>query len=231
MGRARPQTPKSDHPMPIENPEAPVMGAEGNKPAVKPAPEPTIEELREQLDVERAEKERLKVANKKVSDEDSRKRRRLEELEKADEERQSANLGEVEKLKRAEATALHRAEAAEKRAEESAKIADAERMDREVERCAQKLNFKYPHIVPSLVDRRSITVDEDTGRLLGVKEAVDRIAKEMPDLLNAGRAGGTPARDGDGPRRPLPPPSPPARNGQPVSTLPVRPALPNSRRM
>src|SRR6185436_13407009 len=50
---------------------------------------------------------------------------------------------------------------------------------------AQKKGFRYPELVPGTVDRNTILVDED-GRIEGADKAVERLARQYPDLLNAG---------------------------------------------
>lgn len=169
-------------------PNEPVMGTEGEH-------DFTIEELREQLRIEKEEKERLRVSLKKTSDEDGRKRRRLEEIETEKEKQQAASGTDLERATRERDAERKRADEAEGRYKEAERLRDAQTIDREIERNALKAGFEYPDFAPNLVDRRNISIDEDTGRVVGAKEAVDRLAKERPALLTAKRGGGTPTRD------------------------------------
>ena len=77
------------------------------------------------------------------------------------------------------------------------------RIDVAVEREAGAVGFLYAEDVPKLIDRDVIAVEDETGRILGVKEAVASLAKRRPELLNARRGAGTPPRDNfRGPSRP-----------------------------
>ena len=199
-------------------PNEPVMGTEGEH-------DFTIEELREQLKIEKEEKERLRASLKKTSDEDARKRRRLEEIETEKEKQQAASGTDLERAIRERDAERKRADEAEGRTKESEGLRDAQMIDREIERNALKAGFEYPDFAPNLVDRRNISIDEDTGRVVGAKEAVERLAKDRPALLTTKRGGGTPTRDQTTPR------SGTAQPATPQNPSPRRPFASNTQRM
>lgn len=172
-------------------------------PAGKAPSRPATErEVPEDPDELRAELERSRAALAKVNRESAERRRRLEDLERAEEERTRAQMSETDRQKREREDAERRAREAEDRAREVETLLASERIDRAVERAAMELGFEYPQDVPKLIDRSRIDVDEETGKILGVKEAVDKLLKERPALLSVRRGGGTPQRDAAGARRP-----------------------------
>jgi hypothetical protein len=150
----------------------------------------------------KAEVARLKAFNKKANDESAARRKRLEELERAQEERENAQLGEKDRLQK-------------ERDDFAKRLAERERLDAErqeqiksltirhaVEEEARRLNFEYPDLVPAMLPRGEVELDED-GKVIGAKAAVEKLAKDRPGLVTASRGGGTPPRDGQGGRRPL----------------------------
>lgn len=163
---------------------------------------PPSREVPEDPDELRSELERTRSALAKTNRESAERRRRLEDLERAEEERKTAQLSESDRVKRDREEAERRAKEAEQKADLLSAQLQAERIDRAVERAAFDLGFEYPQDVPKLIDRERIEVDQETGKILGVKEAVDRLVKDRPALLSVRRGGGTPQRDGAGLRRP-----------------------------
>jgi hypothetical protein len=147
----------------------------------------------------KAEVARLKSLNKKTNDENAQRRQRLAELERLQEERENAQLGAQERLQK-------------ERDEFAKRLAERERLDAErqqqlkdltirhaVEEEGRRLNFEYPDLVPSMIPKGDVDVDED-GKVVGARAAVEKLAKDRPGLVTATRGGGTPPRDGQGRR-------------------------------
>jgi hypothetical protein len=120
-------------------------------------------------------------------------RERLDDLDRAAEERRKEELPEVERLRNDLRARDAEIRAREGRVAELERESTALRIAHQVEREAQKAGFLYPEDVPKLVDASRIEVEPETGRILGVKEAVERLAKDRPGLLAAPRGGGSPA--------------------------------------
>jgi chromosome segregation ATPase len=150
-------------------------------------------------DTLKAELERTRKALKDANREAAERRRRLDELEAAEEDKKRAGLSEMERLKAERSDAAKKAAEAERKAEAAEAALIDERINAAVEREAVKQNFIYPDIAPSLIDRNRVSIDEETGRPAGIKEALERLLKEKPELAYAAPSGGTPPRDG--PRR------------------------------
>ncbi len=134
----------------------------------------------------KAELDKVKAALKAANRESADRRKRLEDLEKADAERKTAEMTELDKAKA-------EAQAAEKRA------ADAEQRARETliraafVSEAAKAGAAHPEDVYLLADRSAVEVTDD-GVVAGVSEAVKA-------LVDAGRvplAGRQPAPNLDG---------------------------------
>lgn len=177
--------------------DAPEMGA-----AARPAKPATVEELQARLDTEVAEKERIRASLEKTKAEDLRKRRRLDELEAAEEERKNANLGETEKAARSRQELERRAVEAERLADARDRQISEMRLERLVEAEARKVKhnnadgFENPELVFRLIDRTRVEFDPDSGEWTGVREAVEKFAKDYPNLLKQkGRSPGSPPRD------------------------------------
>lgn len=185
----------------IDNPDdKPTRPEPGRDAPVDDVAAMSEDDLRENL---RRSREATKKANKEAAD----RRRRLEELETADREREAAKLSETDKQKRAAEEAARKAREAEERAARAeARLIQVE-IDREVERVAAALKpapFRYPSTVPKLIDPSRVGWDAEAGKATGVKDAVERLAKEYPDLLEAKSQGGTPPRPSNQPNRPNP---------------------------
>jgi hypothetical protein len=137
----------------------------------------------------------------RVDKESRERRKRLEELEAAEERRAQEKLSEDERMRR------QLAEEGRKRADAEARAAEAEarlrqrEVDIAVQVEASKL-FNEPDLVPRLIDPTFITVEDD-GHIKGVKEAVKKLAEQRPSLLRPQATAGTPPRgDRGGPRPP-----------------------------
>jgi hypothetical protein len=139
----------------------------------------------------KAEAERLRKALSEANRKALADRKRLEDIDKENEARETAKLGEAEQLKR-QLKALE----AEKRAaeHEAAQLkADliAKRIDTEIERAAMG-HFLHPELAPQVVDRERINHDPDTGKISGIKDAIEAVLKKYPGLGSAQRGGGSP---------------------------------------
>jgi hypothetical protein len=171
-----------------------------DRPAQRDAGPPSVEDLQTQLRAEREEKERIRAALAKVNKEDQAKRRRLEDLEKAEQEKKDATLGETEREKKARVEAEHRAAEADRRVEAAERALDELRLERQVEAEARRFNggigFVNPELAYKLIDRSRVDFDGDTSQWNGVREAVDKLAKDYPSLVAQKRPGpGSPPRD------------------------------------
>lgn len=169
------------------------------KPAasVKATERPLPEDPDEARDELRRTREALAKANKEAKDH----RLAREELQRAEDERSQATLSETEKTKKAARDAEAARVEAERRAADAEAALAEERVDAVVEREATKQGFAYPDITPRLIDRKRPLIDEETGRpdAKAIKEALERLAKDRPGLIEAAPRGGTPPREG--PRR------------------------------
>jgi hypothetical protein len=150
----------------------------------------------------------LKQANSEAQ-KNREARKRLEELEAEEERRRQESLSEDEKRKARLAQLETKAREAEERAEKLARENLRLKIDREVIDEAKRQGVPRPEMIPALVrgnDGMGIEVDPESGKTLGVKDAVQKLLKEYPDLLEFGgvtRGRGTPPRM-DSPYR-LPP--------------------------
>jgi hypothetical protein len=157
---------------------------------------PEVDELPDDPAVLREHIRRERERNAQLGRENAERRAREAEAEKAAEEARVAAMSETDRLRRSESINAKRAEEAERRAAEAEQRHLESQVDIAIERAAHG-TFEYPDTVPRLIDRRKITIDEETGEILGVKEAVAKLAKDKPGLTFAKRGGGTPPRDGD----------------------------------
>jgi predicted secreted protein len=167
--------------------------------AKTPPPPPRDEELPDDAEALKDEVRRMRDALKKTNKENADRRRRMEELEQAETARQNATLGETDRLKKEAKDAATKAAEADRRAIAAEERLIKEQIDAAVEREAFKMGWEYPDIAPSLIDRSRVEKDEETGKITGVKEALERVVKEKPNLVQAAPRGGTPSREG--PRR------------------------------
>jgi uncharacterized membrane protein YqiK len=171
------------------------MAGENEEPVVTPTPTPTTTRTDEPIDP--AEFQRTREALAKANKEAEASRKRLRELEEAEETRKSGELSELERTKKAAAAA------AQAKAEAEAKAAAAERalidtrIDHSIERVAAQLNIEYPSHVPKLIKRDKIGYDADTGEVdrNSVQKEVERLIKDCPNLVKAPHGRGSPNRD------------------------------------
>jgi hypothetical protein len=140
----------------------------------------------------RAENERIKKALAETNRKAAADRKFREDVERERQQQEDMKLGETEQLRK-QVKSLE----AEKRAaeQESAQLkADLveRRIDTEIERAATG-HFLHPEIAAQVVDRERITHDSDTGKISGIKDAIDAVLKKYPGLAAAKRGGGSPA--------------------------------------
>jgi multidrug efflux pump subunit AcrA (membrane-fusion protein) len=140
----------------------------------------------------KAENERIKKALAETNRKAAADRKFREDVERERQQQEDAKLGETEQLRK-QVKSLE----AEKRAaeQESAQLkADLveRRIDTEIERAATG-HFLHPEIAAQVVDRERITHDPDTGKISGIKDAIDAVLKKYPGLAVARRGGGSPA--------------------------------------
>ncbi len=173
-------------------PEKPAMGTEETQDdsAINPADQ-SPEGLRAALVKLQVEKDRTADALKRANDEAKRHRLRKEELERIEAERNEAKLSDEERSRQAQEERERKVRETET---EVSKLRDENlrlRLDAVILGEAQKKGFRYPELVPGTVDRDLIIVGED-GQIEGADKAVERLARQYPDLLNAGVNKGMP---------------------------------------
>lgn len=140
----------------------------------------------------RAEAERLRKQLKETNRKAAADRKRLEEVDREKREKEESKLSETARMRRR----LDESEASLRELrDENEKLRvelQNQRIDREIERAAIG-QFEYPQAAARLVDRDRISVDPETGKIAGVKDALDRVLKDYPGMATARRGGGSPA--------------------------------------
>lgn len=137
----------------------------------------------------RAENERIRKALAETNRKATADRKFREDFEREQEDRKKAQMGEVDRLKQELADRDQR-ERDKEAANESLKAENLRlRVDGLIERAAIAAGFENPELAPRLIDRERITSDPDSGKIEGVKEAVDRLAKEYPGLVRSVKSG------------------------------------------
>jgi hypothetical protein len=129
-----------------------------------------------------------------------------EDKEREAEEKQAATLPEIEKERKARGAAEQRATAAEQRIQSLSSDLETAKLELVVEREARLQGWAHPELALRNIERDRITFDEDKGKHLGVKEALEAFAKMYPGIVNGSGdrkpfGGGTPPRS-DASRRP-----------------------------
>jgi len=128
-----------------------------------------------------AENERLAKALKERNKEEAGRRKKLDELEKAEEVRQAASLSETDKLKKQLAEA-------DKRVADAALEVKTVRLKSTVTNMAAQMGFQDPEDAYVLIDMAAVTVTDD-GKVEGAKEALGALAKSKPYMLRKAGAG------------------------------------------
>jgi hypothetical protein len=131
-----------------------------------------------QADIDRIVQERIGRMKAKYADYDELKAKaaRLVEMEKA-------HLSEQERLA-ASITALEeRATTAERERDEALTRSQQRLIQSEVTALAAAMSFKYPNDIHRLADLAAVSIDE-SGAVVGVREALEALAKERPDYIS-----------------------------------------------
>ncbi|MBP8291481.1 MAG: hypothetical protein KAX65_01835 [Caldilineaceae bacterium] len=150
-------------------------GQDGGTPGAGGDGQPTAEQLA-------AELASLRAALRAANAESMTRRKKLDELEAAEEERKAAQLSEVEKARKAQADAEAKALATEERLRTAA-IRNA------VVLAASKANFYDPEDAFRLADLAEVQVAED-GTVTGVDNALKTLTKAKPHLVKVTSGGG-----------------------------------------
>jgi len=132
---------------------------------------PTLEQLQEEL-------AKTQSALKEVNSESAKRRKRLDELEKAEAERQQAQLSETEKLTKERDS--YKAEL------DKAQSDAAERTKRHaVEMAAKDAKFAKPaHYVHALIAAAGLKIEiGDDGEVTGIDAAIKKLQADMPELF------------------------------------------------
>ncbi len=132
----------------------------------------TQDELNEII-AKRVERERKKQA------ELDEKLKRLEALEKAEEERRKAEMSEAERLKAEKEEAAKKAEEAAEQAKKAQETANKRILNTEIRSVARALNANDPNDVLALLDTSTIEIDEN-GDVKGVEDAVKALKEAKP---------------------------------------------------
>lgn len=164
---------------PATDAQAPATTATVAETTITQAPAPatvTVEDLQAQIaKMEKA----LKDANKEAAT----KRKRLDELEQAEQERAKASMSEMDRLKAQIAENqkfLADAKAAQEKAQAEATQA---RIKSAVVSVAATMGFQDPEDAYALIDRQAVTVDGD--KISGVSESLAALAKRKPYMLKS----------------------------------------------
>ena len=155
--------------------ETPGAGGQDGKTPNGENGQPTAEQLATEL-------ASLRAALKAANAESMTRRKKLDELEAAEEERKAAQLSEVEKARKAQADAEAKALATEERLRTAA-IRNA------VVLAASKANFYDPEDAFRLADLAEVQVADD-GTVTGVDNALKTLTKAKPHLVKVASGGG-----------------------------------------
>lgn len=153
------------------------------------APEKTFT----QAEIDEMIQKRLKREKEKQAELDS-KLKRLEEFEKAEEERKKAAMSEAERLKAEKEEAAKKAEEATEQAKKAQESANQRILNTEIKSIARSLNANDPADVLALLDKSSVEIDEE-GNVKGIEEAVKSLKEAKPwmfkQAVGADAAGGS----------------------------------------
>lgn len=144
----------------------------------------------ETLESLRAELEKERKARKEANSESAARRKRLDELERAEAERTEASKTEAQKLADQLKKLQDERDAAEKRAK-------ATLLRAEVTAAAARLQFRDPGDVLKLIDTERVEIGDD-GSVKGLDEQLQVLAKSKPYLLATSVPGMQPAMPAHG---------------------------------
>lgn len=146
-----------------------------------------------QADIDKIIADRLEREKKKQA-ETVEKLKKLEEYEKAEEERKKAEMSEAERLKADKEESEKKAEEAEEKAKQAQEKANQRIVNTEIKSIARSLNANDLNDVLALLDKSTIEVDDD-GNVKGVDEAVQALKEAKPwmfkQAIGADAAGGS----------------------------------------
>lgn len=146
-----------------------------------------------QADIDKIIADRLEREKKKQA-ETAEKLKKLEEYEKAEEERRKAEMSEAERLKADKEEAAKKAEEAEEKAKQAQEKANQRIINTEIKSIARSLNANDLNDVLALLDKSTLEVDED-GNVSGVDLAVQALKEAKPwmfkQAIGADAAGGS----------------------------------------
>ena len=153
------------------------------------APEKTFT----QAEIDEILQKRLKREKEKQAELDA-KLKRLEEFEKAEEERKKAAMSEADRLKAEKEEASKKAEEAVEKAKKAQDAANQRIINTEIKSIARALNANDPADVLALLNKSAIEIDDD-GNVIGVEEAVKVLKEAKPwmfkQAIGADAAGGS----------------------------------------
>ncbi|AYY27360.1 scaffolding protein [Bacillus sp. FDAARGOS_527] len=179
-------------------------GGSGDDPNQKPGgtddpPKTFTQEELDEIVKKRLERERNKSAEQ-YGDYDDVKAK-LAAFEKAEEERKKQEMTEIERLQAEKEEADKKAQEASEAAQKAQEKANTRILNTEIKSIARALDANDPGDVLALLDKSSITLDED-GNYQGVEEAVNALKESKPwmfkKVVGADAAGG--ANPGTNPR-------------------------------
>ncbi|MEK5109846.1 scaffolding protein [Cytobacillus sp. FSL K6-0129] len=146
-----------------------------------------------QADIDKIIADRLEREKKKQA-ETAEKLKKLEEYEKAEEERRKAEMSEAERLKADKEEAAKKAEEAEEKAKQAQEKANQRIINTEIKSIARSLNANDLNDVLALLDKSTLEVDEE-GNVSGVDLAVQALKEAKPwmfkQAIGADAAGGS----------------------------------------
>jgi hypothetical protein len=150
-----------------------------------------------QAEIDEMIQKRLKREKEKQAELDA-KLKRLEEFEKAEEERQKAAMSEADRLKAEKEEAAKKAEEATEKAKKAQESANQRIMNTEIKSIARSLNANDPSDVLALLDKANLEIDEE-GNVKGVEEAVRALKEAKPWMFK--QAFGADASGGSNPAK------------------------------
>jgi ribosomal protein L16 Arg81 hydroxylase len=139
----------------------------------------------------RAEAERLRKALAETNRKALADRKFREDVEREKQEKEDQKLGEAERLRKQLQEAEDRTRDAEQRTAKLEADLIERRIDQAIERAAVPL-FTRPELASKLVDRARITYDPDADKIGGIKDALESLLKQYPEIGTAHRGGGSP---------------------------------------
>jgi hypothetical protein len=166
-------------------------------PPADPPKDPTPAKTFTQAELDEILAKRLKREKEKQVETDA-KLKRLEDFEKAEEERNKAAMTEADRLKAEKDVATKTAEEAVEKAKKAEATANQRILNTEIKSIARSLNANDPADILALLDKSSVEMD-DEGNAKGVEEAVKALKEAKPWMFKPAigadaSGGGNPAK-------------------------------------